>query len=84
MESSFFKNIRKLLKIIRLKEEGIQDCGNNIVKGVCTRGNAKTPNCKEDGKVDSRHGPKTEGCPVELTAWGELSVDEHKVMVGTE
>ena len=67
-----------------MKEECIQDCGNNIIKGMCPRGDPKASRGKEAGKVDPSYCPKTKGGPRELTALGKLSINEHKVMMGTE
>ena len=41
------------------EEDGVQTSGDNVVKGVGARGNTKTAQGKEHGKINACQGPKT-------------------------
>ena len=67
-----------------MKDCGIQQGGNDVVKGVCTRSDAESPYCKEGRKVHPGHRSKEE-CPhTKLRILFKMSIHEDHVVMRTE
>ena len=73
-----------MLSVCRRKEKGIYECGNNVVEGVRTSGDAESTYCKKKSEIDSSGGSKKELAPLERDWFCKMAVEEYYVVVDTE
>jgi len=67
-----------------LKKNRVDNSRDNIVKGMGSSGDSKTPNGKKNRKVNTCNGPKTKLWPGKRSSCRKLSVDKNYMMMGAK